>query len=102
LVLLLGAFVGANWGSAAAIGGFAMFLTTAVLAGTERYELATGLGVSAVVWTAAGISVYLGVDRSLFGSFLGFAFFGSTALVAGVLGIRRSRLREPDRSDPDT
>ena len=48
-------------------------VATAVLAGAELTEMATALGVAAVVWTSAGISVALGTDQSLVGSFAGLA-----------------------------
>jgi len=99
-LLVLGAFVGAVLGSAAAICGFVLFLATAVVAGAERYEFATALGVSGVIWTSAGISVYLGTDPSLIGSLLGFAIVGAAALVAGMFGALRRRSGNPRRSRP--
>ncbi|HEY1197769.1 MAG TPA: hypothetical protein VGG32_03470 [Thermoplasmata archaeon] len=93
-LLVLGAFVGADLGSATAIGGVVLFLVAAILAGAERYELATALGVSAVLWTSAGIAVYLGTDPSLIGSLLAFAIVGVVALVAGGLGALRKRSRD--------
>jgi hypothetical protein len=82
-LVLLGSLVNSALGSAAGIGGVVGFLAAAALAGAERFELATALGVSGVVWTSAGIAVYLGVDRFLWGSFLGFVAVGGFALILG-------------------
>ena len=94
LLLVLAGFVGADLGSEAAVGGVALFLATAVVAGTERYELATALGLAGVFWTAAGISVALRVDPSLNASLLGLALVGLVSLAAGVLSVHRSRLEQ--------
>jgi hypothetical protein len=99
-LVVLGAFVGAGLGSEAAVGGVALFLATAILAGSERYEFATALGVSAVIWTSAGIAVNLGADPSWAGSFLAFAGVGVAALVAGGLGALRRRFRDLRHPDP--
>ena len=100
LLLALGALVGTDQGSAAAIGGVVLFLATAVLGGAERYEFATALGVSGVVWTAAGMSVYLGIDPSLVGSFLGFAIVGVASVGAGTAGALRKRGRDSRGGKP--
>jgi hypothetical protein len=90
---ILGALTGAVLGTAAAICGFTFFLITAVIAGTERYEFATALGVSGIVWTSTGISVSLGTDPSLVGSFVAFEVFGVSSLAVGVLGAVRAKHR---------
>lgn len=90
---ILGALTGAVLGTAAAICGFTFFLVTAVIAGTERYEFATVLGVSGIVWTSTGISVSLGADPSLVGSFVAFEVLGASSLAAGVLGAVRAKHR---------
>lgn len=94
-LVVLGLIVGAALGSAAAIGGFVLFLATAVLVGDERYEVATAMGISGVIWTSAGISVSLGTDPSLVGSLVGFEIVGVLGLVVGVPGILRARVRRP-------
>lgn len=96
LLVALGAFVAADWGSATAIAGVLLFFAAAILAGADRYEFATALGVAAVIWTSAGISVYLGADPSLLGSFLGFVIAGTAALVTGGFRTLRS-VRSPPR-----
>ncbi|MGA8711160.1 MAG: hypothetical protein WB786_08050 [Thermoplasmata archaeon] len=87
-LLILGGFLGADLGFAAALVGVALFFVTAVFAADERYEFATALGIAAVIWTSAGIAVDLGTDPSLIGSFLAFGIVGATMLIAGVLGSR--------------
>jgi hypothetical protein len=99
-LLVLGAFVGANAGTAAAVGGVMLFFATAVLAGAEQYEFATALGVSALIWTSAGIAVYLGTDPTSFGSFLALTILGLAVLVTGGLGTLRKRPRGIPRPDP--
>jgi hypothetical protein len=88
LLLVLGILVGANVGVAAAIAGVGLFFATAVVAGDERYETATALGIAAVIWTSMGIALDLGTDPSLPGSLLSFAVVGAAMLIAGVLGRR--------------
>jgi len=95
LLLGLGGFVGANLGAEAAVGGVMLFLATAVVAGTERYELATALGVSGVVWTSAGMSVALGADPSLTGSLAGFVIVGLVAVGTAALGPFRPPAPQP-------
>lgn len=101
-LVALGACVGAGLGSAAAITGVVLFLATGVLLGSERYEYATVVGVSAVLWTSAGIAVYLGTDGLLIDSLVVFALVGIAALVAGSLGAARARSKEalPSRAAP--
>ena len=91
LLIAAGALAGDGRGEAVAVGAVALFLTTAVLAGYERTELATATGSSGVIWSALGISTVLGTDPSLLGTFLGFALGGSLALAAGLLGVARLR-----------
>jgi len=86
----VGAFVGADWGSATAVGGVLLFFAAAILSGAERYEFATAVGLAAVIWTSAGISVALGADPSLIGSFLGFVVVGAAALGTGGYRMLRS------------
>ncbi len=93
LTLPLGVLVGLGLGSPTAIGGFLLFLATAVVVGDERYELGTALGASGVVWTASGISVYLGVDPSLLASLVGFEVVGALGLIAAGLGLLRAGAR---------
>jgi hypothetical protein len=90
LLLLAGVLVGARVGDAVAVGGVGLFFATAVVAGAERTELATALGASGVIWTAAGISVVLGTDPSTFGSFLGIGLCGVALLIAGIVGRART------------
>jgi hypothetical protein len=97
-LLALAGLVGAGLGSVAAIGGVVLFLATAVAAGAERYAIATATGVAAVVWTSAGVSVDLGVDHSLFVSFLALASVGAAASIVGGLGALRRRSWNPPRS----
>jgi hypothetical protein len=95
MLVVVGAFVGADWGSAAAIGGVLLFFAAAILSGSERYEFATAVGVAALIWTSAGISVDLRADPSLIGSSLGFVVVGAAALLTGSYGILRSRKVPP-------
>jgi hypothetical protein len=93
MLLLLGAVAGESYGGAAAVAGFTMFLATAVLAGLERYEWATAVGVAAVVWTVVGISEFLGIDRSPLASFVGTGAVGALTLGVGLGGtlLRRAK-----------
>jgi peptidoglycan/LPS O-acetylase OafA/YrhL len=100
LSMALGGLVAEDQGSAAAVGGVVWFLGTAVLAETERPELATALGVSGVVWTAVGISVYLGVDPSRAGTFVALVLLGAVAVLAGAVGLVRTRSPRPRTGDP--
>lgn len=93
LLVGAGVLVGLGTGDAVAISGVALFFATAVLAGFERIEAATAVGVAAVVWTAAGISVALGTDPSLVGSFVGLAGVGAVAVAVGCTGARRAATR---------
>lgn len=97
-LVVLGVLVGADLGSVAAVGGVALFLATGIVAGAERYEAATALGVAAVLWTSAGISVSLGVDPSLIGSLVAFATIGAVVIVAGSWGAARRRAQERNGS----
>jgi hypothetical protein len=90
-LVVLGGFVGFNLGPEAAVGGVALFVFTAIVAGVERNELATALGAAGVVWTSAGISVTLGADPWLLGSALGFAIVGVAVVAGGEIGVRRAR-----------
>ncbi|MGD0587388.1 MAG: hypothetical protein ABSA63_01135 [Thermoplasmata archaeon] len=92
-LVILGLFVGADLGFGAAIGGVALFLATAILAGEGRYEFTTAVGTSAMVWTSSGIAVVLGTDPSLIGSLFCFVFVGVAALALGLLGRSRARSR---------
>lgn len=89
LVLGLAAFVGVGLGAMSAIGGVVWFLGAGVLAGWERYELATALAVSGIVWTSTGIAVYLGTDSFLGYTVIAFAVVGLVALVIGRVGAFR-------------
>jgi hypothetical protein len=93
LLLVAGLLVGAGEGEVVTLSGVAFFFGTAVLAGAERTELATPLGVAGVVWTASGISLVLGTDPSFLGSLLGFATAGGIAVVAGAFGAIRAHAR---------
>ncbi len=93
LLLVAGVLVGSGGGEAVAISGVALFFATAVLAGAELTEMATALGVAAVVWTSAGISVALGTDPSLVGSFAGLAASGGLGLLSGFVGALRANAR---------
>ncbi|HTS33442.1 MAG TPA: hypothetical protein VMI55_05850 [Thermoplasmata archaeon] len=95
LLLPLGALVGTGLGASSAIGGFLLFLVTAVAVGDERYELATALGVSAVIWTAVGVSVSLGADGSLVASLVGLTAVGALGLIVGVFGSLGTRGATP-------
>jgi hypothetical protein len=94
-VLLAGAgiLVGADQGEWLAISGVSLFFATAVLAGAERTEAATAVGVAAIVWTSAGIALVLGTDANLWASLLGFAAVGATAVALGSIGAFRVRAR---------
>jgi hypothetical protein len=85
-------------GSSASVFGVVLFLAAAVLAGAERYDLATGVGISAMVFTTVGISVYLGVDASPIESALGFLTVGVGLLLAGTAGWHRERRRATERA----
>jgi len=100
LLLALGGLVGAGLGTPAAIGGVVLFFAAAVAAGAERYAVTTVTGVAAMVWTSAGVSVYLGVDRSLFLSFLALAVVGAAVSVVGGLGAVRRRPGNTSRAEP--
>lgn len=95
-LLALGIPIVAGVGSFAAIGGVVFFVAAGVVAGSERYSLATALGSAGVVWSCAGIAVYLGTDPSLTLSALVFAVVGTLLLFAGgwsALQHRRHVLR---------
>jgi len=98
LLIGLAAFLGARDGAAAAVGGVALFLLTAVLAGTERYEFATAAGVAALLWTSAGVALYLGVGSAPAVWFVTFASAGSATTVAGTVGAVRLRSKGRRRS----
>jgi hypothetical protein len=85
LIVGAGLLVGTDQGDITAIVGVALFVVTAVLAGAERTELATALGVAGVVWTSAGISVSLGTDPSSLGSMIVFVAVGGAMVVVGAL-----------------
>jgi hypothetical protein len=90
LVLGLGMVVGAGAGAWSAIGGVVCFLFAGVLVGSERYELATAVGASAIIWTSTGIAVYPGTDPAPGASALVLGVLGGLALVAGgTMALRR-------------
>ena len=101
LTVVLGALLGLREGAAAAIGGVPLFLVTGVLAGTERYEVATGVGVSALFWTSAGATVYLGLGGPPVLWFAAFAAGGVAMTVAGLAGALRVLSETPHRRDAD-
>jgi hypothetical protein len=94
-LLGLGVSVGAGLGPLSAIGGVALFVAAAVVAGSERYEFATALGCAGIIWTSAGIAIYLGTDPSLGLTVLAFAAAGFAALAVGILGAFRARRPVP-------
>jgi len=77
-----------------------LFFITAVLAGAERYEFATALGVAALLWTSAGVAVYLGLGGSPAAWFVAFASAGVATTVAGTAGALRLRSEEPRATTP--
>jgi hypothetical protein len=91
LTVALGSLLGLREGTAAAIGGVALFLVTAVLAGVERYEAATALGVSALLWTSAGVAIYLGLGGPALLWFAAFGSGGAAMAVVGMVGALRVR-----------
>jgi hypothetical protein len=100
LVLVAGVLVGSGRGEVVAISGVALFFATAVLAGAERTELATALGVAGVVWTSAGISLALGTDPSWAGSLVGLAALGGLGLLTGFVGALRANSRSKPILNP--
>ncbi|MGA8542356.1 MAG: hypothetical protein WB947_02260 [Thermoplasmata archaeon] len=96
LLVTAGLLVGADMGETVAIAGVALFFATAVLAGAERTEWATALGVAGVVWTAVGISLVLGSDPSRFGSLVGLSVSGAAMVLIGILGAARAHRRTAD------
>ena len=97
LLAVLGVLVGTDLGVPAAIGGVSLFFATAVLAGDERYEIATALGSAGVLWTSLGIAVDLGTDPARSVSFVVLASIGIVAMAAGVLGGLRRKAGERRR-----
>ena len=95
LLVAAGVLLGADRGELVAIGGVTLFFATAVLAGAERPEPATSLGVAGVVWTSAGVSLALGTDPSLVGSMLGLSVAGAILLALGAGGAVRAHARSP-------
>jgi hypothetical protein len=94
LLVVGGATVRLVGGEATAIGGVLLFFATAVLAGAERTELATGAAVGAMVWTATGISLAMGVDGSPYGTLLALAPAGLALTALGTVravGLARAR-----------
>lgn len=81
-------------GTALAIGGVVCFLATAVVAGSERFELATVLAIAGVVLTSIGISIVLGTDPSILGTAIVLLIFGAFVMGAGAAGGRRAGARE--------
>lgn len=90
LTLGAGLLAGAGEGDPLALGGVALFFLTAVLAGAERIEFATGVGTAALVWTATGIGIGLGTDPSFLGSLVALGAVGAAALCVGVRGAVRA------------
>lgn len=99
-LVVLGAFVGAGLGSATTIIGVSLFFATAILSGAELYEFATAVGASAVLWTSAGISVYLGADPSLVASMVALVVLGLVMLGAASVGIARTRSSDASHPQP--
>lgn len=93
LLVVAGTLLGAQRGEISAVGGTALFLLTAVLAGVERTELATATGIAGIVWLAGGISVVLGTSAGGLEVFAGFAVVGGACVALGILGSLRSRRR---------
>jgi len=90
-VAAAGLLVAGGAGEALAIGGVALFVITASVAGAERIEPATALGASAMIWTSAGIALVLG-DRPPLGSVVApMLAVGMSFLVLGTLGALRAR-----------
>jgi len=100
-LVVLGVLVDRGVGTTTAIAGVSLFFATAVLAGFERYEWATAVGFSAIVWTAAGIAISLGTDRYPLGAAAGLGFAGAGLVVLGVVRARRRRVaRHHPRNGP--
>jgi len=90
---VLGGIEYAGLGPETAICGFALFLVTAVLAGDGRYELATAVGVSAIIWTSVGVALVLGtVTPSVF-ALVALAVVGGVALFGGFASRPHGRRR---------
>jgi hypothetical protein len=102
LAIGLGILAYGSGGSAAAVGGVALFLATAVVAGAERYEPATALAGAGIVWSSVGISLYLGTDPSPGSTFVVLSVVGAVALVLGGAGAFRvwARERSPGPAGP--
>lgn len=102
MLLVLSGFAAAGWGARAAVGGVVLFLVTAVLAGTERYEFATAAGVAALLWTSAGVAVLLEIGGPPVDWFVAFAAAGAALALMGTAGTVRLRSGESDRTAADS
>lgn len=93
LIAIAGLLVVAGMGEAATLLGVGLFFGTAVVAGADRIEVATALGVGGVICMAAGVSAVLGSDPSRLGPFVGLAAAGALATGFGGVGALRAHRR---------
>jgi hypothetical protein len=85
LLVLAGGTAVLSSAEATAIGGVLLFFVTAVAAGRERAEWATGLAVSALVWTSTGIALASGADGAPYATLFALVVAGLVlALVGGT------------------